>query len=84
MDGIESNLIWILCCYQIDEKMIYQLPGEVIFEGILLGPVYTARAMGGLIDLIQKGYFTRDQAVLFWHTGGAPELFAWANQLHSI
>ncbi len=51
-------------------------------EGILLGPVYTARAMGGLIDLIQKGYFTKDQTILFWHTGGTPELFAWAGQCH--
>jgi D-cysteine desulfhydrase len=71
----------------------YAIPGEMEFqairdlarhEGILLGPVYTARAMGGLINLIQKGYFTKDQTVLFWHTGGAPELFAWANQLYSF
>lgn len=71
----------------------YAMPGDIEFnaikdlaqyEGILLGPVYTARAMGGLIDLIQKGYFTKDQTVLFWHTGGTPELFAWANELRSI
>ena len=71
----------------------YAIPGDLEFkairdlarhEGILLGPVYTARAMGGLTDLIQKGYFTKDQTVLFWHTGGAPELFAWANQLHVV
>jgi L-cysteate sulfo-lyase len=71
----------------------YAMPGELEFsaiqdlalhEGILLGPVYTARAMGGLIDLIKKNYFTKDQTVLFWHTGGTPELFAWANQLQSI
>ncbi len=68
----------------------YAIPGNLEFgaikdlaqyEGILLGPVYTARAMGGLIDLIQKGYFTKDQTILFWHTGGTPELFAWANQV---
>ncbi len=67
----------------------YAMPGELEFnairdlachEGILLGPVYTARAMGGLLDLIKKGYFTKDQTVLFWHTGGTPELFAWADQ----
>ena len=51
-----------------------------LYEGILLGPVYTARAMGGFLDLIQKDYFTKDQTVLFWHTGGTPELFAWADQ----
>jgi len=71
----------------------YAMPGDIEFnairdlaqyEGILLGPVYTARAMGGLIHLIQKGYFRKDQTVLFWHTGGTPELFAWANELRSI
>ncbi len=50
-------------------------------EGILLDPVYTARAMGGLIDLIQREYFKEQDNVLFWHTGGAPALFAHASEL---
>ncbi|MFZ0545719.1 MAG: D-cysteine desulfhydrase family protein [Candidatus Promineifilaceae bacterium] len=50
-------------------------------EGILLDPVYTGRAMGGLIDLIRWGAFTRRQTVLFWHTGGLPALFAYEGQL---
>jgi L-cysteate sulfo-lyase len=45
-------------------------------EGILLDPVYTGRAAGGMIDLIRKGYFQRGESVLFWHTGGSPALFA--------
>jgi D-cysteine desulfhydrase family pyridoxal phosphate-dependent enzyme len=45
-------------------------------EGILLDPVYTGRAAAGLIDLIRKGFFRRDETVLFWHTGGTPALFA--------
>jgi D-cysteine desulfhydrase family pyridoxal phosphate-dependent enzyme len=45
-------------------------------EGILLDPVYTGRAAGGMIDLIRKGFFRRGERVLFWHTGGAPALFA--------
>lgn len=65
----------------------YAVPGDLEFdairdlaryEGILLGPVYTARAMGALLDMIQKNVFKKDQSVLFWHTGGTPELFAWA------
>jgi L-cysteate sulfo-lyase len=44
-------------------------------EGILLDPVYTARAMGGLIDLIQNKKFTSQDRILFWHTGGTPSLF---------
>ena len=45
-------------------------------EGLLLDPVYTGRAAAGLIDLISRGFFDRDQTVLFWHTGGTPALFA--------
>ena len=45
-------------------------------EGLLLDPVYTGRAGAGLIDLTRRGFFTRGQTVLFWHTGGAPALFA--------
>lgn len=50
-------------------------------EGILLDPVYTGRAMGGLIDLVKGGAFTRDQSVLFWHTGGTAALPAFAHKL---
>lgn len=50
-------------------------------EGILLDPVYTGRAMGGLIDLIRWGAFTRGQKVLFWHTGGTAALPAFAEKL---
>ncbi|NLG51089.1 MAG: D-cysteine desulfhydrase family protein [Chloroflexi bacterium] len=50
-------------------------------EGLLLDPVYTGRAMAGLIDLIRQGAFQRDQTVLFWHTGGTPALYAYAHDL---
>lgn len=46
------------------------------YEGLLLDPVYTGRAAAGLIDLIRKGFFKKDETVLFWHTGGTPALFA--------
>jgi 1-aminocyclopropane-1-carboxylate deaminase/D-cysteine desulfhydrase-like pyridoxal-dependent ACC family enzyme len=45
-------------------------------EGLLLDPVYTGRAAAGLIDLSRKGFFKPGENVLFWHTGGAPALFA--------
>jgi D-cysteine desulfhydrase family pyridoxal phosphate-dependent enzyme len=46
------------------------------YEGLLLDPVYTGRAAGGMIDLIRKGFFKLTDKVLFWHTGGTPSLFA--------
>jgi len=45
-------------------------------EGIVLDPVYTGKAMAGLIDLIENGYFKRGDTVVFVHTGGSPGLFA--------
>ena len=50
-------------------------------EGILLDPVYTGRAMGGLIDMIRSGEIKKTDSVLFWHTGGAPALFAYSDGL---
>ncbi len=50
-------------------------------EGILLDPVYTGRAAGGMLDLIQRGEIGSQERVLFWHTGGTPALFAYADQL---
>ena len=52
-------------------------------EGLLLDPVYTGRAAAGMIDLIRKGFFKKDETVLFLHTGGQPALFAagYANKL---
>ncbi|MBW1695441.1 MAG: D-cysteine desulfhydrase [Deltaproteobacteria bacterium] len=48
-------------------------------EGILLDPVYTGKAMAGLIDLVHKGYFKKSDNILFVHTGGSPVLFAYQN-----
>ncbi len=45
-------------------------------EGLLLDPVYTGRAAAGMIDLIRKGFFKKDETILFWHTGGQLALFA--------
>jgi 1-aminocyclopropane-1-carboxylate deaminase/D-cysteine desulfhydrase-like pyridoxal-dependent ACC family enzyme len=50
-------------------------------EGILLDPVYTGKAMAGLIGLIRRGEIGADERVLFWHTGGSPALFAYADGL---
>jgi L-cysteate sulfo-lyase len=50
-------------------------------EGILLDPVYSAKGAAGLIDLIRKGHFRRDERVVFVHTGGAAALFGYLDAL---
>jgi len=50
-------------------------------EGIILDPVYTGKAMAGLIDLINKNHFSKEDTVVFLHTGGLPALFPYRNVL---
>jgi L-cysteate sulfo-lyase len=54
-------------------------------EGILLDPVYSGKAMAGLVDLIRKGQYAKGQNIVFLHTGGAVGLFGyvhgWAERL---
>ncbi len=46
-------------------------------EGLVLDPVYTGKAMAGLIDHVRRGVVGTSETVVFWHTGGAPALFAY-------
>jgi D-cysteine desulfhydrase len=64
----------------------YSLPSEAMveavrmlasLEGVLLDPVYTGKAMAGLIGLVRRGHFEAGEKVLFIHTGGSPALFAY-------
>ena len=50
-------------------------------EAILLDPTYTAKAMAALIDHVGQGWYSPDQAIVFVHTGGAPALFAYSDEL---
>ena len=45
-------------------------------EGIVLDPVYTGKAMAGMVDHIRRGDIDRAETVIFLHTGGTPALFA--------
>ncbi|MBN1487598.1 MAG: D-cysteine desulfhydrase family protein [Anaerolineae bacterium] len=50
-------------------------------EGLLVDPVYTGRALGGLCERIRQGQLVAGQRVLFWHTGGIPALFSYSEAL---
>ena len=52
-------------------------------ECILLDPVYSGKAMAGLIDLVRKGYFKKEDNVLFVHTGGSPALYVYQDYILS-
>jgi D-cysteine desulfhydrase family pyridoxal phosphate-dependent enzyme len=50
-------------------------------EGIFLCPVYTAKAMTGLIDHVKTGKIKSNQTVIFIHTGGSPLIYAYYDKL---
>ena len=53
-------------------------------EGILLDPVYSGKAMAGMIGLIRKGQFAKNETIVFLHTGGAVGLFGYTPFLDSV
>jgi L-cysteate sulfo-lyase len=50
-------------------------------EGLLFDPVYSGKALAGMIDYIREGRFTAKQKIVFLHTGGIAGLFAYADTL---
>ncbi|MFN2418195.1 MAG: D-cysteine desulfhydrase family protein, partial [Candidatus Limnocylindria bacterium] len=50
-------------------------------EAVLLDPVYTGKAMAGVIDFVRSGHWRAGQDILFVHTGGAPALHAYEGVL---
>ena len=53
-------------------------------EALILDPVYTSKAMAGLIDMVRTGEFGKDERVCFLHTGGIPALFAYKEHFQPI
>ncbi|NNE98320.1 MAG: D-cysteine desulfhydrase family protein [Pyrinomonadaceae bacterium] len=61
------------------EEGIAAIKGVGRLEGILLDPVYTGKAMAGLIDLVRNKKLKKPKDLVFLHTGGAPALHAYAS-----
>ena len=50
-------------------------------EGLLLDPVYTGKAMAGLIEMVHTGEINEEATVVFLHTGGSAALFAYPRDI---
>lgn len=59
------------------EAMLEAISLTARLEGILLDPVYTGKAMAGLIESIRRGRFKPTDQIVFWHTGGTPAIHAY-------
>jgi len=77
-DEIEVNYDYIGERYAIPtDESIEAIYTIAKMEGIILDPVYTGKAMAGLIDLIKKGKFKKNENIVFLHTGGEIANFAY-------
>ena len=77
-DAVACNCDYVGAGYGIPTPgMVEAVTMLARHEGIFLDPVYSGKGMAGLIDLIRKGAFRRDENVVFLHTGGAVGLFAY-------
>ncbi len=65
----------------VDQRVTDALRIVAKSEGIFLDPVYTGKAMVGLMDLIRKGYFHKQDKVVFFHTGGTAAIFPYRHSL---
>jgi D-cysteine desulfhydrase len=61
-------------------KLWKAFPASIARITILLDPVYTGKAFAGLLDMVRKGQFGREDHIIFLHTGGAPGLWAYADE----
>jgi L-cysteate sulfo-lyase len=81
-EAVVANCDYVGAGYGIPTKAM----GEAVAmlaqeEGILLDPVYSGKAMAGMIDLIRKGRLAKGETIVFLHTGGAVGLFGYTTFL---
>lgn len=65
----------------LNQRVVEAIAQVARTEGILLDPVYTGKAMTGLLDLVRSGHFSDTDVVVFLHTGGTPALFPYREAL---
>lgn len=68
----------------LTNKEVSSINELALTEGILLDPVYTGRAFYGMLDCLKNKMVRKKSNILFWHTGGMPALFEYANGLTNI
>ena len=52
-----------------------------VTEGLILDPIYTGKAMAGVIDHARRGVIGKSSTVVFVHTGGLPAMFAFKDEI---
>lgn len=82
-DIIDESDIWVDDAMlrpgygQLNDDVLNAIRVTAESEGILLDPVYTGKSMAGLFSLVKSKHFTKNQNILFLHSGGTPAVFGY-------
>ena len=81
-EDVIANCDYVGAGYGIPTESMKEALGLLArLEGILADPVYSGKGLAGLIDLIRKGHFKKDDNIVFLHTGGSAGLFGYHQQI---
>jgi 1-aminocyclopropane-1-carboxylate deaminase/D-cysteine desulfhydrase-like pyridoxal-dependent ACC family enzyme len=81
-DEVESYDDYVVTAYGLPSPgALEAIELAARFEGLLLDPIYSGKAMAGLIDHARRGLLGTRDTVVFVHTGGLPALFAWKDEI---
>jgi len=69
---------------QVSPSLIRAITMMARREGVVLDPVYTGKVFAGLLAIRRRQIIPDGERVVFWHTGGAPGLFAYQNLLNGF
>jgi len=76
--AVEANCDYVGAGYGIPtDGMLEAVKMLARLEGVLLDPVYSGKAMAGLINLIRTKQFSASENIVFLHTGGAVGLYGY-------
>jgi len=65
----------------ISREVVEAIVMAARLEGLLLDPIYTGRALYGLVKLVERGFIEKNSEVIFIHTGGVPTFFQYAEEV---
>jgi D-cysteine desulfhydrase/L-cysteate sulfo-lyase len=80
-DVVVSDAVFAPGYGQINDATMEAMTMAARLEALMLDPVYTGKAMAGLVALARDGSLEPGARVLFMHTGGLPALFAYERVL---
>lgn len=65
---------------QMSDAVRLAIHQAATMEGLLVDPIYTGKSLSCLLQGLEAGAFGEYKNIVFWHTGGAPAIFAYQSE----